>query len=238
MSTINLKPFIHLGAVLSVTAIIGLLSGARMQQRGQWLPEVPNEIAAWTATDVPLESATVKTLGEPQSLGRQYKNPFDETIDAHVISAKTFDSYHEPAMCMSGYGFTLTAQIFPEVFGNEKQARAMVLKHEDSGVRILMLFWVQYEDGSTTGMGDLPAYADMSQRLKVGVNTVTNGKQAVIVRVYTRIAPGDTSGAQARRNLYEVSRGLYEGINKDSKVWRDRSTKLAHDAKEGEANAS
>ncbi|MBC7805450.1 MAG: exosortase-associated EpsI family protein [Akkermansiaceae bacterium] len=223
----RLKPFIHLGAILTVMAVTGIVTGTRMQQRGQWLPEVPNEIGPWRAIDVPLESTTVKLLGAPKTLGRQYKNPFDEPVDVHVISGESFDAYHEPAMCMSGYGFTLTAQIFPRVFEKDNSARAMVLKHEDSGVRILMLFWVQYEDGSTSGIGDMHAYGDISQRMNVGWNTVMNGKQCVIVRAYTRIAPGDGSGAQARRNLYEVSRGMYKGIKNDGSIWRDRSSKLA-----------
>jgi len=217
-----LKPFVHLCVILSITAMIGIVSGTRMQKRGQWLPEVPNEKGSWTGVDVPLESMTVKTLGNPKTLGRQYIDPFEETVDAHVIAAESFDSYHEPAMCMSGYGYTLTAQLFPDVFGGGNRARAMVLKHEDSGIRVLMLYWVQFEDGTTTGIGNLHATADLSQRLMTGWNTVTNGKQCVIVRVYTRVPPGDTNGAQARRNLYEVSRGLYEGIKKDGALWRSR----------------
>lgn len=238
MTPSQLKPFIHLGVVLIVMAVLGIVTGTRMQQRGQWLPEVPNEIGPWRAIDVPLESATVKTLGEPKTLGRQYKNPFDEPVDVHVIAGESFDAYHEPAMCMSGYGFTLTAQLFPPVFGKDNTARAMVLKHEESGVRVLMLFWVQYEDGTTSGIGDMHAYADMSQRMKVGWNTVMNGKQAVIVRAYTRIPPGDESGAQARRNLYEVARGMYNGIKKDGSIWHSRENKLAQSGSGSNQDAS
>lgn len=227
MNPSRLKPFIHLGAILTVMAVTGIITGTRMQQRGQWLPEVPSEMGPWNAIDVPLESTTVQLLGAPQTMGRQYKNPFDEKVDVHVIAGESFDAYHEPAMCMSGYGFTMTAQLFPRVFEKDKQARAMVLKHEDTGVRVLMLFWVQYEDGSTSGIGDMHAYADISQRVKVGWNTVMNGKQCVIVRAYTRITPGDTTGAQARRNLYEVSRGVYKGIKEDGSIWRHRDNKLA-----------
>jgi len=227
LTTLNLRPFTHMAVLLAITAAVGLFSGIRMSQRGQWLPEVPTEIGAWTGVDVPLESATVKTLGDPKTLGRQYKNPFDETVDAHVVSTETFEAYHEPAMCTSGYGFTQTAQLFTPAFGKNNEARAMVLKHEATGIRILMLYWVQYEDGTTTGMGDTPAFDSPARRFQVGLNTVGSGKQAVIVRVYTRIAPGDVTGAQARRNLYEVSRGLYEGIKKDGKVWRQREKRLA-----------
>ncbi|MBC8142615.1 MAG: hypothetical protein H7Y38_14380, partial [Armatimonadetes bacterium] len=148
----------------------------------------------------------------------------------------TFEAYNEPAMCTSGYGFTLTAQLFPEVFGKSNKARAMVLKHESTGIRILMLYWVQYEDGTTSGMGDTPGFDSPGRRLQVGMNTVGSGKQAVIARVYTRVAPSDASGAQARRNLYEVARGLHEGIKKDGKVWRQREKKLA--IKEGGASGN
>ncbi len=238
MDPIRLKPFVHLGAVLSVMAVLGIFTGTRMQQRGEWLPEVPNEIGPWRAIDVPLESTTVKLLGAPKTLGRQYKNPFDEPVDVHIISGETFDAYHEPAMCMSGYGFTMTAQLFPAVFGPKSPARAMVLKHEDSGVRVLMLFWVQYEDGSTSGIGDMHAYADISQRVKVGWNTVMNGKQCVIVRAYTRLPTGDETGAQARRNLYEVARGLHSSIKSDGSIWRKREKQIARSADGSGDNAS
>ncbi len=227
MTPYQMKPFIHLGAVIVLMAILGIFTGTRMQQRGQWLPVVPNEIGPWTAVDVPLESTTVKLLGAPKTLGRQYKNPFDEPVDAHVIAGASFDAYHEPAMCMSGYGFTVTAQIFPEVFGKGNTARALVLKHEDSGVRVLMLFWVQYEDGSTSGIGDMHAYADLNQRMKVGWSTVINNRQCVIIRAYTRVAAGDANSAQARRNLYDVSRGLYEGIKRDGEMWRAHANGVA-----------
>ncbi len=238
LNTRNLRPFTHMAVLLAVTATIGLFSGVRMSQRGQWLPDVPIEIGSWTGVDVPLESATVESLGSPKTLGRQYKNPFDETVDAHVISAETFDSYHEPAMCSSGYGFTQTAQLFTGVFGKTNEARAMVLKHEATGIRILMLYWVQYEDGTTSGMGDTPAFDSPARRFKIGLNTVGSGKQVVIARVYTRISPGDATGAQARRNLYEVSRGLYEGIKKDGKIWRQRDKRLATEEGSASGNAS
>lgn len=230
-----LKPFFHLGIVLTATAVIGLLAGGRMQQRGKWLPEIPNDIAAWTAVNVPLDSTTVKILGDPKTRGRQYKNRFGENIDAQVIAAESFDAYHEPAICTSGYGFTLTAQLYPEVFGKGNTARAMVLKHEDTGVRVLMLYWVQYEDGHTEGVSEQPAYADIGQRINIGWQTITNGQQSVLVRVYTRIAPTDTNGAQARRNLFEISRGLYEGIKKDGAAWKQRGGTSQQTAASGKA---
>lgn len=219
----TLFPFLHIGAVVALTATAGLFASLRMAHRGQWLPRVPNEIGTWTATDVPLETSTATALGNPPALGRQYQNTFDEKVDAQVIAVASFDAFHEPAMCISGYGFTMTGQIFVEPFGPGSTARAMVLKHEDSGTRILMLYWVQYQDGKTTGWGDMRAYNDISQRTRAGWETVTGGKQCVIVRTYTRV-PLDTNADQARRNLYTVSRGLYESIKNDGKMWHGQGT--------------
>ena len=172
----NLRPYYHMAIVLTITALLGVFSATRLSQRGQWLPEVPSEIGTWTGVDIPLESARVGELGNPQTLGRVYANPFDEKVTAEVIATQTFDAYTEPNMSKSGYGFTLTAQLFPEVFGKGNAARAMVLKHEESGVRVLMLYWVQYEDGTTSGMGSTSGYADMGRRFQTGVGTVASGQ--------------------------------------------------------------
>ncbi|HVK05966.1 MAG TPA: exosortase-associated EpsI family protein [Armatimonadaceae bacterium] len=215
--------FVRLGALLTVTAFLGIFVGCRLEKRGLWLPEVPTEIGAWTAVDVPLEERTVATLGYPKTLGRQYVNPFDEKVDAHVIAAASFDAYHEPGMCMAGYGFSLTAETFPQVFGAGNKARAMVLKHDETGIRVLMLYWVQYEDGSTTGRGNLRAYGDLMPRLTTGFKAAASGKQSVIVRIYTFVNPNDPNIEQARRNIYGVARGLHKGIEEDGKQWRGRA---------------
>mgnify|MGYP000990000396 CR=1 FL=1 len=218
--------FRRLAALLVVTALLGLFIGFRLERQGQWLPRVPDQIGAWTAVERPLEDRTAKALGSPRSLGRQYVNLLDDRIETHVIAAESFDAFREPAMCMPGQGFSLTAEMFPDVFGPGKQARAMVLKHDESGTRVLMLFWVQYEDGSTTGLGPLRASAaDLMPRLTTGFRAATSGKQAVIVRAYTFVSPTDPKAILARRGLYEVAQGLFKEIEKDGKAWRPGTTK-------------
>jgi hypothetical protein len=216
--------FVRLGTLLTVTALLGLFIGARLERRGEWLPVVPDQIGAWEAVDTPLEEMTVKTLGNPKTLGREYRNPFDERIQAHIIATASFDAYHEPAICMAGYGYSLTAETFLPLFGPQNFARAMILKNDTSEQRVLMLYWIQYEDGTTSGRGNLRTYNDLVPRLKTGLTTTTTGKQSVIVRVYIPINPLDPNGRQARRSLWEVSRGLYDGVKKDGGVWRTRET--------------
>jgi len=208
-----------------VTAFLGAFIGIRQQQRGQWLPEIPGQIGEWTPIDVPLDSTTLQFLSNPKTLGRQYKNLFGEMVDTRVISTESFDAFHEPVICMSGYGYTITAQRFIDLFGPGKPAHAIVLKSEDSGMRILMLYWVQYEDGRTTGAGDLHTYADPLQRFLTGWQTVTDGKQSVVVRAYTMVPPTSENSAQARRNLFFVARGLYEQIRQDGTHWRQHAPK-------------
>lgn len=214
--------FTQLGAFFAVTALLGLFIGYRMERRGEWLPRVPDQINAWEAVDTPLDGSTVRTLGGPKTLGREYHNPFDERVVAHVIATASFDAYHEPEWCMTGYGNTLTAETFLPMFGPKNMVRAMVFKSDSGGQRILMLYWVQSEDGSTTGRGNLRTYNDVMPRLKTGFSSAATGKQSVIVRMYTMISPLDMNGQQARRNLWEVARGLYDGIKKDGASWRQR----------------
>jgi len=222
ISPAALQPFMRLGILIVITALFGLFIGARLELRGQWLPQAPNQIGAWEATDTPLDDTTVKILGNPKTLGRQYHNPFEEQVQVHVIATASFDAYHEPPVCMAGYGYSLTAETFIPMFGPKNYVRAMILKSDSSGQRVMMLYWIQNEDGTTSGRGNLRNYSDLAPRLKTGVSTATTGQQSVIVRIYTTVNPLDNNGRQARRNLWEVSRGLYEGIKKDGATWRSR----------------
>ncbi|MES2465027.1 MAG: hypothetical protein V4671_31060, partial [Armatimonadota bacterium] len=134
------SPFRPLILAFAITTVLALFIGTRLSQQGQWLPPVPNEIVrgAWTATDVQLDAKTLSELGTPKVHGRRYTNPFDEHVDAHVIAAASIESYHEPAFCMAGYGYTQTAQKIVYPFGPGKKVRAIVLRSNTTGQRILL----------------------------------------------------------------------------------------------------
>ena len=210
----TLAPLRRLGIVLAVTALIMVFVGIRLSNRGQWLPNAPDQIGAWTASDMPMSPAALQLLGSPPAYGRRYTNPFSERVEAHIIATASFDAYHEPAICMSGYGFNLTAEKQLPLFGKDKNVRAMILKNETDGQRILMYYWIQYKDGTTSTRGNLRDFRDVFPRLTVGLTTTISGTQNCIVRVYTQVHPADVQGVQARRNMNEVCRALYAELKR------------------------
>lgn len=200
----------------AVTTVLALFIGTRLGQQGQWLPPLPDNIAKgdWSATDVPLDARTLAELGTSKVYGRRYTNAFDEHIDAHVIAAASIESYHEPAFCMAGYGYTQTAQKTLYPFGAGKKVRAIILRNDTSGQRILMYFWVQDQQGGTSTQSSFRAYQDYVPRMKLGFSAALEGDQRCIIRAYTLIHPADPDGRQARRNLDTVSQALYAALKK------------------------
>jgi len=216
------KPlFIRVGLILFLTALPGLLIGLRLKAQGQWVPNIPYVAAGiWTATDVPLSEATLNMMGRPPALGRQYQNSFDESVEVNVIATQTFDAYTEPLVAQSGYGYSVTAETRLPLFGpNVGPVRAVVLKGDSAGDRVLMFFWVQDELGNVTGEGGLRSNKDIVPRLLTGLNITRSGRQSCIVRAFSRVSPADRNGAQARRNITEVCQSLYEDLKKDGEAW-------------------
>ncbi len=213
------SPFRPLIITLAITTVLALFIGTRLGRQGQWLPPIPNDIArgAWTATDVPLDTKTLTELGTPKVHGRRYTNPFGENIDAHVIAAASIESYHEPAFCMAGYGYTQTAQKILYPFGPGKKVRAIILRRNTTGQRILLYFWVQDQKGATSTQGSFRAYQDYVPRLNLGFKVAVDGDQSCIIRAYTQIHPADPNGRQARRNLDSIAQALHEALKKGSK---------------------
>jgi hypothetical protein len=210
------SPFRPLIIAFLITTVLALFIATRLGKQGQWLPPIPNEIAsgAWTATDVPLDAKTMAELGTPNVYGRRYTNPFDEHIDAHVIAAASIESYHEPAFCMAGYGYTQTAQKILYPFGPGKKVRAIILRNNTTGQRVLLYFWVQDQKGETSTHGSFRAYQDYVPRMNLGLKVAVDGDQSCIIRAYTLIHPADPDGRQARRNLDSVAQALYSALKK------------------------
>lgn len=205
-----------LGLTIAVTAILAGYVNWRFEHRGEWLPNPPDQIGPWAATDMPLSRNALNLLGDAPTQSRSYLNPFKEKVEAHVIATASFDAYHEPGLMQPGHGFSLTAEKEIPLFGKDKRVRAMILKSDVEGQRVLMYAWTQYESGEVVVGRDLNDYRDIYPRLTVGMQTVLDRRQTCIVRAYTQIHPSDPLGVQARRNLNEVATGLYESFRHDS----------------------
>ena len=212
------SPFLQIGTLLAAAAFLGTFASTRIRHAGEWLPTVPDRIGNWDAIDTPLPAEALLTLGAPQAIGREYNDLFNEPVRLSVICAGSFTSYHDPTVCVSTNGYILTSVKLFHIDGPDSGiVRAMIFKKDDPAygpIRMLMYYWQQNRDGSTTTDAVMGSYRDMASRFKTGYGDVVQGHQVCLVRIYAPIDPADTDGAQTQRNVDEVSKAVYHALKK------------------------
>jgi hypothetical protein len=213
------RSLVPVAALIAVTALLGTLTSVRYKHAGAWLPEnVPINIGAWEGVDAPLSESVLSQLGNPEAIGRRYFSPFGEQVEASIVTAGSFENYHDPTVCVPGNGFTLSARKIFNVEGCN--IRAMVFRKEDAKfgtIRLLMYYWQQDRDGVTDTAARMGNYRDLDARFRTGFGAVVQGKQTVLCRVFTFIGPDDPLGAQAQRNVEQISLAFYRALKQDGK---------------------
>ncbi len=210
-------PFLKLVVLFGLLAVLMLFSAYRLSSRGRWLPTAPAQIArVWSATEVSLSSDATNQIGHVPTNSYRYTNLFGERVDAHLISTPSFDAYHDPTLLFSPFGYGISAEKVLPLFGPNTQVRAIVLRDDSTRTRALMYYWIQTKSGVVTPGIALSDYQDAFTRLKLGVSSVSTGEQNCIVRVFTSVHDQDKNGAQARRNLDEVSRTIYQSLKQQA----------------------
>ena len=206
---------VRLAAILLPTALLALFTTYRMGRAGEWLPPLPFNIreGAWSGRDAPLCEGTLAMLGHPKAAGRIYVNPFGEWVSVSVIAADSFDAYHEPTVCSTGYGFYLKAETRPTMAGPGTTVRAMLLRNQDTGQRLILYYWLQNADGTTDTEKRMGNYRDIAARLRTGYGAIVQGQRTVLVRIFSPVPPEDVSGLTTSRNLWQVSLRLYAAMN-------------------------
>jgi hypothetical protein len=219
-------PFLKIGALVGATALFGSFASYRFAHAGQWLPALPDNVGIWEMTEAPIPALTLELLGSPKATGSDYSNPFGEIVRASLVAAGPFENNHDPTVCVTGGGYHLSAKkSFPIDGPGRGQARAMIFKNGEA--RILMYYWQQNRDGSTSAEARMGNYRDIGARLQTGYGAVVNGHQTVLVRIYTFISPDDTNGVQAQKNVDEVAGAIYRSL-------REKTTESSRGA--GEAS--
>jgi hypothetical protein len=215
--------FSRIGVLIAVTALLGTFASARFKHAGGWLPSVPDTIGYWEGADNPPPPSTLHDLGDPMALGKNYINPFGETVYASVVAAGPFENYHDPTVCVTGKGFILTAKkTFPLDGPGSGNVRAMIFRRtlppplEDQ--RMLMYYWQQNRDGTTDTEARMGNYRDWAARFKTGFGAVVLGHQTCLMRIYQIIHPEDQNGEQAQRNVQEISVALYRALKENGKL--------------------
>jgi hypothetical protein len=205
-------PFRLLGVLFGVTALLILLIGLRLAQRGRWLPSVPTEIGAWTVSEKALDRADLDPLGFPNSRGWVYRNLFAEEVEVQLISTSSFESYLDPKVTgLQVYGLGLTAEKRYPLFGGDGSVRALMFRRPD-GQRVLWYYWVQEKNGRTNVRDSLKQSRDFIPRLRLGLGATLDGTQNCVIRAWTKVHPADIRGLQARRNLNEICLKLHDEI--------------------------
>ena len=211
-------PFLRLICVFCVFAALTLFCAYRLSVRGHWLPTAPLEISRiWEATELPLPPSALAQIGFAPTQGYRYSNLFGERVEAHLISTPTFDAYRDPPICLSGYGYSLTGEKTLPLFGPGKEVRALVLRNDATGDRILMYYWIQYKNGKTLTGNNLRGGQNVFPRFSLGLSSILRSDENCIVRAYTQVHPRDTKGHQARRNLEQICRALYDSLDRQAK---------------------
>ena len=96
--------------------------------------------------------------------------------------------------------------------------RAMLLKNDRTGMRILMYYWLQNKDGSTDTEKRMGNYRDLAARFRTGFGAIASGHRTCLVRVFAIIPPDDKNGAQTHRNVWQIARAVYQTMEQDGKT--------------------
>lgn len=211
------RALLQIGIIIATTAILGTFISMRFKHAGDWLPSnVPTKVGVWEGADAPVSQAVLWMLKFPQALGRKYTSPFGEQVEASVITAGEFENYHDPTVCVPTNGFILTSK---KVFNlNGCNIRAMIFKRKDpryGTVRMLMYYWQQTRNGQTDTAARMGNYRDFNARWQTAYGAIFLGQQTVLCRVYTMILPNDPNGAQAQRNVSEISQAIYRALKEE-----------------------
>lgn len=219
-------PFVKMTAMIAAVGAVGAFATQRFHNAGEWQPTPPDNIGLWEGIDTPIPQATLALLGNPHGAGRRYVNSFGEEVFGSLVSAGAFENYHDPTVCVPTAGFGLSGK---KLFTLDNKPdgckiRAMVFKQtrmqdgqNGTPLRILMYYWQQNRDGSTDTAARMGNYRDMESRFQTGYGAVVKGNQTVLVRIYTVIAPDDSDGVQAQRNVQEIAQAYYTTLKKEGK---------------------
>lgn len=201
-------------------AVLGMQ--AQMNYAGQWLLPLPNQIQMtgtgntstwfWEGRVEQIAPNSLDILGNPRADARTYQNPLGETVSVSVVSAGSFDAYHEPSVCLLGQGYYVTAErilALDTAHGGGNNVRTSVFRGP-SGARFLMLYWLQNRSGTTSTDRLMGVYRDMGARLRAGWRAVGQREQTCIVRVVAAVENDDYLAVQARRNTWEIARAVHQ----------------------------
>ena len=133
-----------------------------------------------------------------------------------VITAGSFDAYHEPAVCMSGQGYQVAREQLVPLAGPGTAVRALDLASDSH--RIYLYHWLQDRKTGAADTGRrMGAYRDALSRLQTAFAALTQGRQTCIVRVMALVPSNDPSPERTRKQVHAVARAVYGKIRESGR---------------------
>ena len=162
---------------------------------------LPSQIAGWKGADGVLDEETLKILGHPEYVVRDYVNespteqaqPWINFYIAYFPSQKAGDTIHSPDHCLPGAGWIPTSREIIQITRPDSSSfpanRYVVAK---AGDRQLVLYWFQAH-------GRAVASEWWAKYYLIADSIRTNRSDGGLVRLMTPMLPGESAdAAQAR----------------------------------------
>lgn len=201
---------LRLALLLFLTAAVGFVFDKRIGQAGGWLPPIPPKQGLWRSKDAK-EDWTM--IDASKYLSRTYANAFGEQVQVFIVAPESADVYTDPRGCLRGGAFDVTAEREIALDKPGSEVRAMVLRHPQR--QLVMYYWIQDRAGEVSSESTIHGKVNpRTQLIKHLANTLLSGRQRCLIRVYAPIEANDPTGIQARRNVHEISRLVYQSLLK------------------------
>ena len=163
------------------------------------LSQLPEQLAAWTGTDIPIDPDTLEVLGHGEFLHRIYqKNETEPDIDlflAYFPSQRAGETPHSPQHCLPGSGWTPVANqrltlVLP---GHDPfPANRYIITKGDSREMVLYWFWAHDRGVASEYWAKYYLVKDSIQM---------NRSDGALVRIVTPMLPDETPAAALNRLL-------------------------------------
>jgi EpsI family protein len=185
------------------TVLIGLIA-VLLRGRNEEIPKgpplksFPQQLGAWTATDLTIDQETLDVLGPGDFLLRRYSSQADAdpTVTLYIAyfpSQRAGDTIHSPKNCLPGAGW-LPAESERIAFSVPSHVpfpvNRYVITKGDS--RLLVLYWYWAHD-----RGVASEYWAKYYLIKDSIRM--NRSDGALVRIMTAMNPGETSEAAQQR---------------------------------------
>jgi EpsI family protein len=198
----NSTPRFVVAALLVASAAIFLQARSRSEVFPPRLPlqSFPQQLGAWTSTDIPIEKEVLDILGPGDFLLRVYQNPEKPEpavglFIAYFRSQRVGDTIHSPQHCLPGAGWTPVenTRVALTMPGHQPfLANRYVIAKGDA--RQIVLYWYWAHDRGV-------ASEYWAKYYLVADSIKMNRSDGALVRLTSVIQPGETADAAQQRIL-------------------------------------